>query len=217
MPSVGLSGRRSTLRSSLAARGRASTRVAACRPRGRPESSFFFSSRRRHTRWPRDWSSDVCSSDLLPELSHPDRDDARALVPARGHREAALWGRHARVDDRDLHRVRLGLPRPHDRGHVHARHGHEPLPALGCAIDASVLRAGPAVIRPHTDTTTTGLIGRIKRRQLLRAGFLTGTLLATLELTAIVVPFFRVNKITGLGAKIGVGPKADILARFKSA
>src|SRR5690625_7389945 len=22
---------------------------------------FFFSSRRRHTRWPRDWSSDVCS------------------------------------------------------------------------------------------------------------------------------------------------------------
>src|SRR5207253_5638868 len=27
--------------------------------------SFFFSSRRRHTRWPRDWSSDVCSSDLL--------------------------------------------------------------------------------------------------------------------------------------------------------
>src|SRR5439155_8166677 len=27
-------------------------------------SFFFFSSRRRHTRWPRDWSSDVCSSDL---------------------------------------------------------------------------------------------------------------------------------------------------------
>src|SRR5439155_18963598 len=25
---------------------------------------FFFSSRRRHTSWPRDWSSDVCSSDL---------------------------------------------------------------------------------------------------------------------------------------------------------
>src|SRR5690625_6374821 len=24
----------------------------------------FFTSRRRHTRWPRDWSSDVCSSDL---------------------------------------------------------------------------------------------------------------------------------------------------------
>src|SRR3712207_6966701 len=27
---------------------------------------FFFSSRRRHTRYWRDWSSDVCSSDLQP-------------------------------------------------------------------------------------------------------------------------------------------------------
>src|SRR5699024_11812806 len=27
---------------------------------------FFFSSRRRHTRSKRDWSSDVCSSDLKP-------------------------------------------------------------------------------------------------------------------------------------------------------
>src|SRR5690606_18992017 len=28
---------------------------------------FFFSSRRRHTRFSRDWSSDVCSSDLFVE------------------------------------------------------------------------------------------------------------------------------------------------------
>src|SRR3712207_7685936 len=28
-------------------------------------SFFFFSSRRRHTRYWRDWSSDVCSSDLF--------------------------------------------------------------------------------------------------------------------------------------------------------
>src|SRR5438309_92172 len=28
------------------------------------DSCFFFSSRRRHTRWNCDWSSDVCSSDL---------------------------------------------------------------------------------------------------------------------------------------------------------
>src|SRR2546429_3914403 len=28
---------------------------------------FFFSSRRRHTRCSRDWSSDVCSSDLTPD------------------------------------------------------------------------------------------------------------------------------------------------------
>src|SRR6267143_4163911 len=35
---------------------------------------FFFSSRRRHTRWNCDWSSDVCSSDL-------DRPDSTALLP----------------------------------------------------------------------------------------------------------------------------------------
>src|SRR5689334_20314555 len=35
---------------------------------------FFFSSRRRHTRWNCDWSSDVCSSDLVgyakPRAAH---------------------------------------------------------------------------------------------------------------------------------------------------
>src|SRR5690606_40225418 len=29
---------------------------------------FFFSSRRRHTRFSRDWSSDVCSSDLKEKV-----------------------------------------------------------------------------------------------------------------------------------------------------
>src|SRR5690606_38786842 len=32
---------------------------------------FFFSSRRRHTRFSRDWSSDVCSSDLITCESGP--------------------------------------------------------------------------------------------------------------------------------------------------
>src|SRR5947209_8440065 len=32
--------------------------------------SFFFSSRRRHTRYWRDWSSDVCSSDLIEKVGH---------------------------------------------------------------------------------------------------------------------------------------------------
>src|SRR6476620_9297376 len=55
------------------------------------ESLFFFSSRRRHTRYWRDWSSDVCSSDLpLAQFalhagwSPADqiRDHARERVPA---------------------------------------------------------------------------------------------------------------------------------------
>src|SRR5256884_2087385 len=33
---------------------------------------FFFSSRRRHTRCSRDWSSDVCSSDLARTMRHLD-------------------------------------------------------------------------------------------------------------------------------------------------
>src|SRR3989449_7473700 len=40
---------------------------------------FFFSSRRRHTRCSRDWSSDVCSSDLLLEASAKLGDDVRFL------------------------------------------------------------------------------------------------------------------------------------------
>src|SRR6266436_8407207 len=36
---------------------------------------FFFSSRRRHTRCSRDWSSDVCSSDLNGRF----RDDVRSF------------------------------------------------------------------------------------------------------------------------------------------
>src|SRR5438105_11331952 len=46
-------------------------------------SFFFFSSRRRHTRSTRDWSSDVCSSDLAE-----DRRKARVVAP--DHGDAAL-------------------------------------------------------------------------------------------------------------------------------
>src|SRR5206468_8134491 len=52
---------------------------------------FFFSSRRRHTRSDRDWSSDVCSSDLiaLREFS------GRVVAAARG--DAAARGRRVRL------------------------------------------------------------------------------------------------------------------------
>src|SRR5690606_41131322 len=40
-------------------------------------STFFFSSRRRHTRFSRDWSSDVCSSDLLLHAKLVFRPDER--------------------------------------------------------------------------------------------------------------------------------------------
>src|SRR3989442_644711 len=41
-------------------------RKARVHPTAAGAVAFFFSSRRRHTRCGRDWSSDVCSSDLAP-------------------------------------------------------------------------------------------------------------------------------------------------------
>src|SRR5260370_32358874 len=44
---------------------------------------FFFSSRRRHTRFKCDWSSDVCSSDLVGDLEARVADLARLLAEDR--------------------------------------------------------------------------------------------------------------------------------------
>src|SRR5437660_6748655 len=64
---------------------------------------FFFSSRRRHTRWPRDWSSDVCSSDLLRQTfpgiaclvmgsgEEEEHQQAEQLVAARGLQHSILF------------------------------------------------------------------------------------------------------------------------------
>src|SRR6478672_13030268 len=49
---------------------------------------FFFSSRRRHTRSDRDWSSDVCSSDLTSAV-FPTTGARRARTPSDGPRTSA--------------------------------------------------------------------------------------------------------------------------------
>src|SRR2546428_3378966 len=54
---------------------------------------FFFSSRRRHTRSDRDWSSDVCSSDLRKPYAY-DTTAARRVLRAAGFGEGfavQLW------------------------------------------------------------------------------------------------------------------------------
>src|SRR5215217_9384444 len=99
---------------------------------------FFFSSRRRHTRYWRDWSSDVCSSDLLvhqreqglaergapaaffrDELECPD--EARLLEALAGLQQPAA----RRVDSPAL------AHRHHRREHLEAsRVGREHLDAL---------------------------------------------------------------------------------------
>ena len=57
---------------------------------------------------------------------------------------------------------------------------------------------------------------RWRRRAILRAGFL-GTLgLAAIELTALVAPFIRVNRILGLGNPVAVGTKEEVLEIFSA-
>src|SRR5438067_2164456 len=55
--------------------------------------NFFFSSRRRHTRSKRDWSSDVCSSDLAMTRA---KDQLDLIVPQRfyTHQQASQGDRH---------------------------------------------------------------------------------------------------------------------------
>src|SRR5699024_11683922 len=58
--------------------------------------SFFFSSRRRHTRSKRDWSSDVCSSDLLEGGGH-----RRVVLPDAGG-DGPVLEEHLVPGDREL-------------------------------------------------------------------------------------------------------------------
>src|SRR5690349_23627919 len=53
---------------------------------------FFFSSRRRHTRSLRDWSSDVCSSDLRIDIPRARDIAVRDALLARGAEERGLAG-----------------------------------------------------------------------------------------------------------------------------
>src|SRR5260370_30854100 len=66
-------------------------------------SVFFFSSRRRHTRFKCDWSSDVCSSDLpssiLRELSDEEMEAYRAPYRDRDRRLPTLvWPRELPIE-----------------------------------------------------------------------------------------------------------------------
>src|SRR5688572_33429634 len=62
---------------------------------------FSFSSRRRHTRFDCDWSSDVCSSDLTGK---------EKFIQAIRHRRGGGKGEHRVAADEDAHRhARAGL------------------------------------------------------------------------------------------------------------
>src|SRR5256886_7394686 len=68
---------------------------------------FFFSSRRRHTRFDCDWSSDVCSSDLRPVANESLLQFLRDRVTT----ASPLLGNEAQLLGAVLDRPVLGLPR----------------------------------------------------------------------------------------------------------
>src|SRR5437870_10686029 len=64
---------------------------------------FFFPSRRRHTSWPRDWSSDVCSSDLAARSRSKPQSTSTVLVDCGFDRErAAAKGRFQQTHPLEL-------------------------------------------------------------------------------------------------------------------
>src|ERR1039457_6216627 len=83
--------------------------------------SFFFSSRRRHTRVQGDWSSDVCSSDLLVGKiqrsvvsTHPEKRDPTNCVRGENPRIAVLvlnrlWIPRFRPSGRCIHASLLNM------------------------------------------------------------------------------------------------------------
>src|SRR5207249_11898627 len=77
---------------------------------------FFFSSRRRHTRSKRDWSSDVCSSDL--GIAMPETQRRRNRYPVR---EMSGWSEGERTTVAILLYCTLVKLRAQSRGHADRR------------------------------------------------------------------------------------------------
>src|SRR5207249_5573627 len=85
---------------------------------------FFFSSRRRHTRSKRDWSSDVCSSDLFTEFlarreqelvaeANSEKRPAAVQRPPEGREESEAFEVRHRVVERHTARKHDGVRATH--------------------------------------------------------------------------------------------------------
>src|SRR6266511_326698 len=85
-------------------------------PSARTGIFFFFSSRRRHTRFSRDWSSDVCSSDLQQAGRARPGEEGEQPVPMRGGeevREPDEGALQRRIDREQSGEVRAGADERH--------------------------------------------------------------------------------------------------------
>jgi cytochrome b6-f complex iron-sulfur subunit len=62
--------------------------------------------------------------------------------------------------------------------------------------------------------TPTDAVRHWRRRAILRFGFLGAVGLAASEITGLVAPFIRVNRVEGLGKPVAVGTKTQVLEIF---
>src|SRR5436309_6069002 len=94
---------------------------------------FFFSSRRRHTRFSRDWSSDVCSSDLTFEIHGITGgftgDGAKTVIPAEATAKVSLRlvpAQKLKVVERQLAAAVRRFAPKHVQASVKFLHGADP-------------------------------------------------------------------------------------------
>src|SRR3712207_7723439 len=107
---------------------------------------FFFSSRRRHTRYWRDWSSDVCSSDLIYMPMVPEAVMAMLACARLGAIHSVVFGGFAAAELA----ARIADAKP--KAIVSASCGLEPgrivkyKPLLDAAIDLSPHKPGAVLV-----------------------------------------------------------------------
>src|SRR5690349_23155644 len=85
--------------------------------------TFFFSSRRRHTRSLRDWSSDVCSSDLCAGICAP-ADDLAGRCSGQGDNRHHRFRERGPGHDRRQEAVACGAADQADRKSTRLNSSH---------------------------------------------------------------------------------------------
>src|SRR5207253_8541977 len=96
----------------------------------------------RHTRWPRDWSSDVCSSDLCARYPALGRARTPILVGELADRGEAPAALARELRESVLERFHRGIARMILRRHVGRVEQHERIPARSEERRVGIERAG---------------------------------------------------------------------------